>query len=61
MKGKNIEVISENSKTEIQDIEHGVQIIGDVKIMIAGFYFLINTTDFLIKWDGGSYFYNYLF
>ena len=51
MKGKNIEI----NGIEIKDIQNGAKVFGSVKIMTAGFYFLINSTDFLIKWDGGSF------
>jgi len=51
MKGKNIEI----NGIEIKDIQNGAKVFGDIKIMTAGFYFLINSTDFLIKWDGGKF------
>lgn len=54
MKGKNIEV----NGIELKDIEFGAKIFGNIKIMSAGFYYLINSTDFLIKWDGGLQFKN---
>ena len=49
MKGKNIEI----NGIEIKNIQNGAQVFGNVKIMTAGFYYLINSTEFLIKWDGG--------
>jgi hypothetical protein len=57
MKGKNIEV----NGIEITDIEYGAQLFGNVKIMSAGFYYIVNSTDFLIKWDGGKFKFKIIF
>lgn len=42
---------------ELLNLEQGARVFGDVKIMIAGLYTIVNSTDFLIKWDMGKILY----
>lgn len=50
MRGRNIEV----NGVELANLEQGARVFGDVHIMVAGLYHVVNSTDFLIKWDGGK-------
>ena len=50
MRGKNIEVNS----YELKNLHQGARVFGNVNIMRAGLYSIVNATDFLIKWDGGK-------
>lgn len=50
MRGRPIEV----NGLELLNLEQGARVFGDVKIMIAGLYTIVNSTDFLIKWDMGK-------
>lgn len=52
MRGRLVEV----NGLELLNLEQGARVFGDVKIMIAGLYTVVNSTDFLIKWDMGKFF-----
>ena len=49
IRGKNIEV----NGLEMKRLDQGARVFGNVKIMTAGLYYLVNSTNFLVKWDGG--------
>ena len=51
MRGKDIQV----GGVDIKNIEQGARVFGDVKIMSAGLFNIISSSNFLIKWDGGKY------
>lgn len=50
MRGRSIQV----NGIDLNNLEEGARSFGDVRIMIAGLYHVVNSTDFLIKWDGGN-------
>lgn len=50
MRGRNIEV----NGLELFNLEEGARVFGDVHIAMAGLYHVVNSTNFLIKWDGGN-------
>lgn len=50
IRGRSIEV---NDKM-LKNLDQGVQVFGNVNIMEAASYFVVNSTDFLIKWDGAT-------
>lgn len=51
MRGRSVEV----NGMELLNLEQGARVFGDVHIMVAGLYTIVNSTDFLIKWDMGNY------
>ncbi len=50
IRGRLIEV---NNKL-LDNLELGAQVFGDVTIRKAAMYFVINSTDFVLKWDGAT-------
>lgn len=49
MRGKNVEV----NGIELLNLEQGTRVFGNVNIMVAGLYTIVNATQFTIKWDRG--------
>jgi hypothetical protein len=50
VRGRDVEV---NGDT-LTNLENGAVKINDVKIYIVGLYHIVNTTEFMIKWDGAT-------
>lgn len=51
MRGRHIEV----NQIFLENLDQGPQVFGGVNIMeTASTYFVVNSTDFLIKWDGAT-------